>query len=354
MSKVALITDIHFGVRNDNIIFLEHQKRFFETVFFPRIEEEGIDTIINLGDTFDRRKFINFNTLYHAKEFFFDELQKRGITMHLIVGNHDTSFKNTNQINSPDLVFREYDNIIRYPHPIETTIGGVDMVMMPWINRDNQEEAYKLIKKTKSTLMFGHFELSDEALKGRFKFEHGITTKDIRRFEYVFSGHYHHKITKKNFQYIGAPFCFDWGDAGAERGFHIFDTETRDIEFIKNPYTLYQKVFWDDKEGEGTALVSVDVADYKDKFIKVIVKHKSSPYTFDRWIDAIEQAGAYNVIIEEPTVHLNDEDVDVDEIEDTITTLKKYINASNEFGNKDKDRLLYLMEELYNEAINTD
>jgi len=351
--KVALITDIHFGVRNDNTVFLDHQKRFFEETFFPSLENEGIDTIINLGDTFDRRKFINYNTLYQAKDFFFDEIQRRGITMHVIVGNHDTTFKNTNEVNSPGLVFREYDNIIRYPNPTTTSIGGLDIVMMPWINQDNHEESYNLIKNSKARVMFGHFELSDQSLMGKFKFDHGIKIKDITKFEHVFSGHYHHKITKKNFKYIGAPFCFDWGDAGTDRGFHIFDTETLDIKFVKNPHSLYQKVVWDDQDDSDTVVggVSISEEEYNGKFVRVTVKHKGNPYLFDKWIESIEKAGAINVIIDEPMVQLSDEEVDVDEVEDTLTALKKYINNTNDFENK--DRLLYLMEELYNEAINT-
>lgn len=351
--KVALVTDIHFGVRNDNTIFLDHQLSFFDKVFFPYLKKNKIDTIINLGDTFDRRKYINYNTLYHAKQSFFDVLQKEGMTMHVIVGNHDTTFKNTNEVNSPSLIFREYNNIVRYPKPTLTNIGGMDVIMMPWINQDNQEEAYKMMRSGGSSIMMGHFELSDQVLKGKFKFEHGVKIDDITKFEYVFSGHYHNRVVKKNFHYLGSPFHFDWGDAGMERGFHVFDTEKRTLKFVKNPNSLYQKVVWDDN-GETTSgldIVSLNPDVYKEKFVKVIVKSKANPYSFDTWIEAIENCGPHNVVIEEPNIHLVDEDVDVDSIEDTLTTLKKYINSSSEFENKDK--LLYLMEELYNEALST-
>ena len=58
--KLALVTDIHFGARNDNQRVADFQERFFKEEFFPYLDEHNITTVVDLGDTFDRRKYINF------------------------------------------------------------------------------------------------------------------------------------------------------------------------------------------------------------------------------------------------------------------------------------------------------
>ena len=72
--KVAIITDQHFGARNDSPHFLDYYQKFYDETFFPKIEELGITTVLILGDTFDRRKYVNFFSLKRTKEMFFDVL----------------------------------------------------------------------------------------------------------------------------------------------------------------------------------------------------------------------------------------------------------------------------------------
>ena len=117
--KIALVTDLHFGARNDNLKMASHQKKFYDEVFFPYLKEHNIKEIIDLGDTFDRRKYISFTSLKAAKAMFFDPLKENNIKTHMIVGNHDTVYKNTNELNSIYLLLQEYDNIIEYENPTE-------------------------------------------------------------------------------------------------------------------------------------------------------------------------------------------------------------------------------------------
>ena len=91
--KIAIVNDTHFGTRSDSAVFLDHQERFFSEIFFPEIDKQSIKTVIDLGDTFDRRKFINFVTLDRVRKFFFDELAKRNIEYHAIVGNHSGAWR---------------------------------------------------------------------------------------------------------------------------------------------------------------------------------------------------------------------------------------------------------------------
>ena len=98
--KIALLNDTHFGVRNDSPAFIKYQNRFYDELFFPYIIENKIDTLIHLGDVVDRRKFINHNTAHNFKKVFWDKLDELNIKTYVIIGNHDTYYKNTNEVNA--------------------------------------------------------------------------------------------------------------------------------------------------------------------------------------------------------------------------------------------------------------
>jgi len=88
--KVAIITDQHFGARNDSPNFLDFYQKFYDNVFFPKLEEIGIKELLILGDTFDRRKYVNFYSLQRTKQMFFDKLKEKNIKIYMLAGNHDT------------------------------------------------------------------------------------------------------------------------------------------------------------------------------------------------------------------------------------------------------------------------
>ena len=41
--KIALITDTHFGARNDNLFFNDYFYKFWDNVFFPYVKDNGIE-----------------------------------------------------------------------------------------------------------------------------------------------------------------------------------------------------------------------------------------------------------------------------------------------------------------------
>ena len=111
--KIALITDTHWGVRNDNIAFMDNSKKFLDEVFFPYLDANNIRTVVHLGDLVDRRKYINMQTATRLRIDFLDKLANRGLDVHMIAGNHDTYFKNTNTVNAlRELVVGKYDFIV--------------------------------------------------------------------------------------------------------------------------------------------------------------------------------------------------------------------------------------------------
>ena len=221
--KIALITDQHLDGRKGNIHFWNFFQKFYDDVFFPTLEKEGIDTIIDLGDTFDNRKSMDYNTFNRISDNYFSRLKDYNV--HMILGNHCTYYKNTNRINSPELLLDSYDNITIYSEPTELELGGRTFLMMPWINQENREQAVELIQKG-GDIMVSHIEIEGFEVMEGMRFEGGFSRKDFTNFKRVWSGHFHHRSKKGNIQYLGNPYQMFWNDYKAVRGFHIFDTET--------------------------------------------------------------------------------------------------------------------------------
>ena len=351
--KVILLGDTHYGARNDNSAFHDYFEKFYEQVFFPYLRENNIDTVIQFGDLFDRRKYINFSTLARARKYFFDPLQKSGIVMHVFVGNHDTFFKNTNEVNSPELLLKEYSNIHVYSDPSDITLDGTKITLLPWVCSSNYEQCMHHMKETDAQILFGHLELAGfEMHRGAIN-DHGQFDNDIlSKFDVVCSGHFHHKSSKGNIHYLGTPYEMSWSDYNDPRGFHIFDTNTRELEFIQNPFTMFQKWFYDDTQWKDFSYIEgFDFANARGCFVKVVVKNKTNPYWFDVFIDRLEKAGACDIQVVEDHLNLNlEEDTDiVDEAEDTLTILRKVVdNVDSNIPKKDLDSFLV---SLYSEAL---
>ena len=356
-TKVAIITDQHFGARNDSIHFLDYYEQFYSTIFFPVLEEHGIDTVLILGDTFDRRKYVNFFTLKRAKEMFFDELAKRNIQVHMLAGNHDTYFKNTNDVNSVDLLLREYDNInvIDTPQTIHLKYSDVnfDVCMMPWICPENYENSLLELKNTNADICMGHFEIAGFAMHRGMPSLEGLNRELFRRFDRVFSGHYHHRSSSDNITYLGNPYELTWQDYNDTRGFHLFDLSTRELEFIPNTNVMFHRIVYDDKENTITEITSKDLSKYTNTYVKVVVLNKTNPYLFDKFMDNLYKVNPIDITIAEDFTDLT-EGVDndmIDQAEDTMTIIGKYVDGIKE-EHIDNEKLKTVMKELYVEALN--
>jgi DNA repair exonuclease SbcCD nuclease subunit len=343
--KVALITDTHFGARSDSIPFDNFFRKFYEESFWPEIDKRGIKTIFHLGDCFDRRKYINFNTLNSCREYFFDAAKKRNVEVVMIVGNHDTFFKNTNNVNSPGLLLKDYDNIVAYSGPMDYNIDGLSILLMPWICTDNYNECMKALEFSKSPVLFGHFEIAGFQMYKGHENDEGFKPDLFKKFDLVCSGHFHHRSSNGNINYLGNPYELTWADFEDPRGFHIFDTSTKSLEFIQNPFTIFTKIYYDDT-------TEMNIPDSSNKHIKLIVVNKTDYYKFDRFVEKLEAGNPLELkIIEDMSEFeaeaLGTEDVD---LEDTLTLLSQYVD--NLETDADKNRIKTLMKTLYVEAQN--
>ena len=351
--KIAVITDQHFGARNDSIHFLDYYEKFYKDTFFPTLDSNGINTVLILGDTFDRRKYVNFYSLKRTKEMFFDELAKRNIQVHMLAGNHDTYFKNTNDVNSVDLLLKEYNDINVYDEPITININDTSICMMPWICPENYEESIQMLANTEADICMGHFEIAGFAMHRGMPSLEGLNRELFRRFDCVFSGHYHHRSTSDNITYLGNPYELTWQDYNDPRGFHLFDLDTRSLEFIVNPNVMFHRITYDDKENSITEINNKDLNKYTNTYVKVVVLNKTNPYLFDKFMDSLYKVNPIDITIAEDFTDLTEgvENDMIDQAEDTMTIIGKYVDGIKE-EHIDNEKLKTVLKELYVEALN--
>jgi len=340
--KVAIITDQHFGARKNSKLFHDHFLKFYENIFFPTLECEGITTVVDMGDTFDSRKGIDFSALSWAKNHYYDRLQEMGIEVHTIVGNHTAYYKNTNEINAVDLLLREYQNIKIYSDPTEIKLGNLDVLLLPWINEKNEKETYSLIESTSCICAMGHLEFSGFRVNSQIVMEHGLSSKLFKKFKRVYSGHDHTRSNDGRIFYLGNPYEIYWTDVYDERGFTIFDTETLNHYSLDNPYNIFEIVYY----GEDTT--PIQRYEYENKIVKVIVQKKDNQVNFEKFLDKLYSKNPAEVkIVENFDINIKDFEEDI-ESEDTVSILDRYIQDSE--IDMDKSKIRSIIREIYKES----
>lgn len=347
--KIAIITDTHFGCRNDVSHFLDHQEKFFDKIFFPKLKEYNIDTIIHLGDVFDRRKYINFATLAQSRKFFFDKITN--YTTYMIPGNHDTFYRNTNELNSISLLLNEYKNIKFLFDPTTIELNGLKICMIPWICSENFTRCISEMNTTSAEICMGHFEIQGFLMHaGGTKSTNGLPISTFKKFDKLLTGHYHHRSKGDNIYYLGSPYEMTWMDYADRRGFHIFDTETRELEFVYNPFTMFMKIEYDESYFEHNPF---DFNSCKHKYIKILILNKKDLYKFDTFIKKVYNSDPYDVKILETFADISAGDItDEVHIEDTLSILNTYIESIE--TTIEKPKLKSFLKSLHVEAISSD
>lgn len=352
--KVAVITDMHLGCRSDSSIFLQNQERFFSEIFFPKIDELDIKVVLDLGDTFDRRKFVNYMTLHESKRFFFNELAKRRISYHAIVGNHSTYYKNTNDVNSMELLLGEYENFHVYADkPVLLTFGSSKIMMVPWLTKENEESSLKYINTVQADVLAGHFDIVGFEMMRGSVCDHGLDRRIFDGFETVWSGHFHHPSKHANIEYLGAPYEMTWTDYNGTRGFHIFDTETRELTRVHNPFRMFHKIHYEDSDLTIEEINELDVTPLADTYVKVVVNNKTNPYLFDVFVNKLQTGNPIDLKVVEDVLNLEDIDprgLIENQTRSPLEIMNDVIDNHLE-TTADKAKIKTLINELYKEAL---
>lgn len=349
--KIAIINDTHFGVRNDSPFFLNHILEFFETQFIPYLIDNKIDTIIHLGDFFDRRKYVNFNTLSSVRKRFIEELIRNNINMYVTLGNHDTYYRNTNEVNSIKELLFNYSNFKLIDRPTDIDFDGTSIAVIPWITNDNLQDTLDFIGKSKSSILGGHLEIVGFQVMSGVKHTHGLTPKEFNKFEMVLSGHFHIKQSDGNIFYLGSQYQMNFGDVNSKKGFHVLDTATRELQFIENPNDIFHIFTYDDSDEINVKNIANFVAkrNLKGSFVRIFVRNKTKQKIFDKFLDALYDRGIQDVSIVDDTMILSSATNDSVESEDTLSIINKEIDAIER--DVDKIKLKNIIKDLYMESL---
>jgi len=345
--KSIILNDTHFGYKADSPLVMDYFMTFFKNQLFPYMKENNIQTLFHLGDLFDRRKYINFKTLNRVRSEFLDPLQEMNVRCHIICGNHDTFYKNTNKVNSLDELVSHYPNWSVYSEPTEIQLSTGCVALMPWINPENEEAAANFLNETQCSVLLGHLELYGfQSIRG-VSVEQGYDPKHFNKFEFVLTGHYHVKSSRDNIHYLGTQCQMAYSDVWEEKGFHVFDFKDRTLDFIQNTEKLFYTIDYNEDN-----VPKLNYEDYKDKYVKIFIKKRTKQNQFEKFMDKFYEAGVAELQIAEE-VTANPELVAVDIHKDTLQLLHEELDTITETS-VNKNMLAEIINSAYNSSLSKD
>lgn len=354
---IAVITDTHFGARNDSAPMMLNQQKFLENVFFPTLKKYDIKTVLHGGDYTDRRKYVSFGTAQWMYTHYRGPMQKAGIQEIALVGNHDCFLKHSTSINSIHELYRGDTTLTRVAQPTTIDVEGQDVLLLPWICDDNRDASMRAIEDSTATIVLGHLELAGFQMYRGMPNAEGLNARLFDRFPLVMSGHFHHRSTVAPIHYLGAAWPMTWSDYDDPRGFHLFDPKTRALTFVENPYSLFTRLVYDDTEQTHDYIaalcqrIEAVESPFRDAYVKVVVKTKVQPHWFDLMIDALYKVNANIMILDDILLAESANDVVYDEaaLVDTVTLINEYVESLT--LNCPKDTLNRYLRDLYAEAV---
>lgn len=349
--QIAIITDTHVGCKSDDQTLADIHYKFYNEVFFPTLRDRNISTVLHGGDLFDRRKYINFQTLQRFRKEIVAKSKEMGLMWHLIAGNHDLYYKNTSEVSSIRELLEDASNWRVYSDPKTVTIDGTAIALLPWINAENKERSMKYLKTTKAKILLGHLEIAGFEMNAGFECKDGLEKTLFENFDMVMSGHFHKRQSKGKLHYLGSPYDLSFADVDESRGFHILDTDTGKLEFIENPYHAFYKLIYNDVDNEYD-FEQDDFSIYDKAYVKIVVIKKKKPSKFDELINRLYAAGVSNVSIIETELDITEvpKDKKLDMSQDTLSIIQAEAAACGLV--EDPEKLTRILAEVYVEASN--
>ena len=336
--KVALLADLHIGIKRGDVVFYESQYRFFKEQLVPELNRSGIKEIWVEGDVFDTRPNLSIETVNRVIDLFKNVLN--GFNIRIIVGNHDMYYNTDLGVNSLKILSL-LPNVKVYEKPETETIDGKKILFQPWIT----DYAAENILDGSWDYAFMHADIigfdvgggrpSESGLQASYVLDHVRTT---------YTGHYHTKVTRKyeggrTISYLGAPYQLTRIDRDGERGYHVLDIGTGEIGFIENSVSIrFTKHTYPEADTDRIAGNVVDLVippEYFDQTKKI-----------ETYVQKLEKLKpAYPVNIDYQIAEGEDADIDTGDL-NLVTLFSNYLEQYD--TNVDKQKIYDGFMDLYN------
>lgn len=237
-----VISDTHFGVKNNSITWLKSQLAGIDEIIEYVRSCNDIVEIVHCGDLFDSRSSINPYIAYSVQSKI-NELAGWVQSINILGGNHDYYSPEERGYNINSIQFLNFDSNINIITQHEYAEGD-RWIAIPWFRFHNAESLSRITQNIDpSTIIFTHTDLSHPYDELR-----PIINK-INNV--IISGHIHTPNLKRSDRLtVGSCFALDFNDANSERGFYTYkndDISTLQFHPLNNTirfYRLYnQEVF---------------------------------------------------------------------------------------------------------------
>lgn len=238
--KINLVGDLHLGIRNNSVDWLEIQKNFLTDFLLKTVDQdfdEDRDILILEGDIFHSRESINVRIQNEAFDIFkkLSAKFKRGV--YIIIGNHDVYYKDKNEVHSLKSLSYLAENIHVFETPEILTINGShNFLMLPWIEDVSRLSNIVNDHRTICQYIICHADIKGLKFNKWTHVEQGIEIDALDAYKRVYGGHIHHRQESRNVLYTGTPYQMDRGDMGNSKGFYQLTVDTPELKemFVEN------------------------------------------------------------------------------------------------------------------------
>ncbi len=343
MTKIALLGDVHVGCHNSSTIHHSNMSKFFEN-FFEHIDTHQITDIIQLGDLFDVRKHINTWSLNWFRTNILNPIRDRNIHMTVLLGNHDIFYRESLQVSSVEEVLQPYGEwftIVKEPKEFQYS-QNLSFLLIPWVCKENTECVTNAITKSKSLYCAGHFEFDGfELFRGHVAKTH-YKHDSYKKFNRVFSGHYHHMNSRDNVLYTGTPYELTWQDWNTPKGFFVLD-DSGHCEMICNPHTMYTKINY-------SSIDNIDAVSITDHYVRLTIDAQITTKDREAVLDKLQSMNPHSLKIIESVTSTQKDSESVVQYSQTDDIIRGYIQNIELPVTLDRTELNTVMMNLFAEA----
>ena len=238
--RIFLISDLHFGVRSNNIEWIENQANFFRNFYIPYLKErvQPGDILFVLGDWYDNRQLLDILVMNTSVDIMIELAEI--LPVHIITGNHDIYKKQDTDVNSLRS-FKYIPNVTIYEKPVVITNGTSKILLLPWVGDKDKEELYA--KSNPTEYLFAHTDINGFKYDNGRRIMRGARLCDMEHYKMIFSGHIHKRQHFQNAIYIGSPYSTKRSDIGNKKAVYLFTPDSGDVDVVMNNYSpVFQRI----------------------------------------------------------------------------------------------------------------